>query len=356
MPTPAASTAPRAVPAPAGEEFGANVNYLFNDHLYTPSGIATQLAALRATGATIARTDALWEAAEPAPPRGGVHRYDWSFDDQIAASLAAAGLQWLPIIDYTAPWDQSIAGRDHSPPRIPADFAAFAGAFAARYGPGGVFWRTHPRLPSDPVATFEIWNEPDNAEFWTPTPDASAYAELYLAARGAITAADPQARVIVGGLTNPGVFLPAMLAAMPALRDHVDGVAIHPYGATPAVVLARVRGARGTLDALGMAAVPLYVTEVGWTTRPPHALSWAPATIRPRYIEQTLAALGHSGCAIAATALYTWVSPQLDVSDHEDWFGIHPPGGAGSSLATAAFTAGIHDALTPGPTSGVCTG
>ena len=132
------------IPAPPSQVFGINVNRLFNDLTYTQAHIDAQLAAVRATGATVARSDALWEAAEPHAPAGGRHRYDWSFDDQIAGSLAAHGLTWLPIIDYTAPWAQSVSGQDHSPPRSDADYAAYAGAFAARYGSGGTFWRAHP--------------------------------------------------------------------------------------------------------------------------------------------------------------------------------------------------------------------
>ena len=53
-------------------------------------------------------------------------------------------------------------------------------------------------------------------------------------------------RVVVGGLTNAGAFLPAMAQSAPELQGHVDGVGIHPYG-TPAVVVSRVRGARAAL-------------------------------------------------------------------------------------------------------------
>ena len=210
-------TAPTATPpaklAPGAEQFGVSVNRLFNDGTYSQQQIDSQLAALHATGATIARSDALWEASEPAAPMGGVHHYDWGFDDAIAAALARHDLRWLPIIDYSAPWAESIAGRDHSPPRSASDFAAYAGAFAGRYGPGGSFWREHPDLTAKPVDTYEIWNEPDNAAFWTPAPNPAAYADLYAAARDSISAVDPTVRTIVGGLTNPSSFLPAMLAA-----------------------------------------------------------------------------------------------------------------------------------------------
>ncbi len=352
-PTPPASALPApAQPAPAGEEFGVNVNRLFNDLTFTPAQIDAQLTALRATGATVARSDALWEFSEPAPPVDGVHHYDWAFDDAIAVALTGHGLAWLPILDYTAVWDESVAGQDHSPPASVGDYAAYAGAFAARYGPGGVFWRQHPALTADPVTTFEIWNEPDNGEFWTPAPDAAAYADLYLAARSAIDAVDPTARVIVGGLTAPATFLPAMLAARPVLAGHIDGVAIHPYGA-PLVVLSKIRAARATLVLLGLGAVPLYVTEFGWTTAPPGTLDYVPAGRRDTDIASTLTALGHLDCGVAAAILYTWVTPERDPANGGDWFGINPPGG-GASAATAAFTAGLRGAAAAGPADDLC--
>jgi hypothetical protein len=333
---------PSRSPARSGVAFGVNVNRLFNDGTWSQAQIDSQLTAVAATGATVARSDALWEWSEPRPPSGGVHRYDWRFDDRIASSLAAHGLRWLPIIDYTALWDESVPGQDHSPPASTADYAAYAGAFAARYGPGGAFWRSHPEVRAEPVGTFEIWNEPDTGEFWVPGPDAAAYARLYLAARAAIDAADPSARVIIGGLAEPASFAPELVRADPGLAGHVDGVAIHPYGA-PAAVLRKVRAARAALSTLGMAGVPLYVTEFGWATHPPGAIAYAPAAQRPTDIAETLTGLGHLACGLAAVLLYTWVTPERDPGDREDWFGISAPGG-GATPDTEAFTDGLRDA------------
>ncbi len=336
-----------ALPAPTHPVFGINVNRVFNDLTYSQPQIDAQLAAVQATGATVARSDALWEAAEPHAPVGGRHRYDWSFDDRLAGSLAAHGLTWLAIIDYTAPWAQSISGQDHSPPRSPGDYAAFAGAFAARYGSDGTFWRAHPALTALPVTTIEIWNEPDNPEFWTPSPDAAAYARMYLDARAAIDAANPAIRVLVGGLTNASAFLPEMVRAEPQLRGHVDGVALHPYG-NPAVVVARVRGARATLVGAGMGTVPLYVTEFGWTTQPAGAINHAPASRRPADIENVLQSLGHLNCGLAATLLYTWVTPEHDAGDGQDWYGIADPSDPSAPTPdTQAFAAGLRAGVAP---------
>ena len=351
--TPTAALPP-ARAAPGGEQSVANVNFLFDTKIFTPAQIDAQLRALAGTGAKLARTDALWEASEPAPPVAGVHHYSWAFDDRIAGSLAAHGLTWLPIVDYTAPWAQSIPGQDHSPPASPSDYAAYARALAARYGSGGSFWRAHPQLRARPVSAFERWNEPDNAHFWTPAPDAARYADLYLAARAAILAADPSARAIVGGLTQPTSFLPAMLAARPVLRGHVDGIAVHPYG-NPLVVLGKLHADRTTLTTLGFGRVPLYVTEFGWATSPPGTLNYAPADVRPRYIATTMGQLGHLDCGVAAATLYTWVTPQQDPANREDWYGIYSPAGT-PTPASEAFARGIRAAQSRVPTIPLCGG
>jgi hypothetical protein len=335
-------------PAPQGEQFGINVNRLFNGRAHSTPQIDAELRAVAATGATVARSDAMWEAIEPRPPASGVHHYDWTFDDLIAGSLAAHDIQWLPLLDYSAPWAESIPGQDHSPPHSPSDFAAFAAALAARYGAGGSFWRTRPDLHAPPATTFEVWNEPDNPSFWKPAPSARRYADLYVATRQAIDAVDPSARVIVGGLSSPLRFLPALLAARPDLAGRVDGVAIHPYGPTPDAVLARVRAARGELSALGLRDVPLYVTEFGWTTRPAGALNYAPASRRPGYIETALGELGHTDCGVAAALLYTWITPGADPANPQDWYGVSP--GAGVS----AFATGLRRAVAPAASAGDC--
>ena len=336
---PPANSAP-ALPAPPGERFGASVNLLFNMPGVAAQLIDRQLTALRASGATLARSDALWEATEPVAPSGAVHHYTWAFDDHVAGTLAAHHLQWLPILDYSAPWAQSIPGQDHSPPRSDADYATYAAAFAARYGSGGRFWRSHPQLVAEPVSTYEIWNEPDNGEFWTPRGDPAAYGDLYAAARSAIDGVDPSARVLIGGLTIPGLFLPALLTDRPALRGHIDGVAVHPYG-PPATVLGKLAADRATLTSLGMGSVALYATEFGWTIQPPGALNYAPATLRPQYILQTLAELGQRECGLAAAVLYTWYSPRENPADSSQWYGINDPGNG--SPDTAAFAAGVHE-------------
>jgi hypothetical protein len=335
-------------PRPRGEQYGSNVNRLFDDRTYTLAQIDAQLTALRNTGATLARSDTQWEAVEPAPGH-----FDWRFDDLVAGSLARHGLEWLALLDYSAGWARAQPALLHSPPRSPTEFAAFAAAFAARYGRGGTFWRAHPDIPDVPVQIYEVWNEPDNGEFWQPAPNAAAYADLYMATRAAIARVDPYAQVIVGGLAKSTSFLSQMLAARPQLRDGLAGVGVHPYGRTPAAVLGRLRHDRQMLRTLGLGTVPLYITEFGWTTRPGGSPAYAPERRRPDYLTATVSALGHTNCGVAAVVLYTWVTPERNPADREDWYGVSPPQ-AGPSRDGDAFAAGVDRARRARPVQSVC--
>jgi hypothetical protein len=340
-----ATPGPPGLPASGQTAFGVNVNRLFNDRTDTPTQINAQLDAARADGVRLARSDALWELTEPQPPADNAHRYDWTFDDGVASALAAHRIRWLPIIDYSAVWAATAAGTTHAPPKSDDDFGAFAHAFAQRYGPAGSFWRAHPGLPPLPVNSYEIWNEPDNLGFWARSPSPAGYTALYLSARAAIKQVHSDARVLIGGLTDPVHFLPQLIAARPDARGHVDGVAIHTYG-LPLSLVGKVRDARRTLESLGMGAVPLYVTEFGWVTSPRSSLKYAPAAARPGYIASTIDTLARVNCGLGAVILYTWVTPEHDPASEEDWFGVeHPdatPSPSSRALARALAAAQAH--------------
>ena len=352
LPAPVRAPGPKPVAQSQGVQFGANVNRVFENAAFTPAQVNEQLASLQATGATVARTDALWEFSEPEPPSGGRHRYDWTFDDRVAGALAAHGLRWLPIIDYSASWDRLLPGQLHSPPRSASDYADYAAAFAARYGPGGTFWSAHPSLPALPIDALEVWNEPDNPTFWAPAPDPTRYAQLYQQTRDTVNATTPGIRVLIGGLFAPARFLPALVTVAPALVGHIDGISVHPYGADPNTIVARVVSDRQLLSRLGLGTVPLYVTEFGWTTSPPGARDYLLGQLRPGYLAATLAGLARAGCGLATVIAYTWVTERQDPGLSEQWYGIDSPSGATGPDA-AAFAFGLRGARalsrSPGP-------
>jgi hypothetical protein len=226
---------------------------------------------MRDAGISVVRDDASWDSAEAQPPdpATGQHQYRWAERDARVAAMARYGLRWYPIVDYSASWASSIPGDQFAPPARDEDFAAFAAALAARYGRGGAFWAEHPELPALPVESYEIWNEPDFSQFWHADGEPGArYASLYASSRAAIKQADPAARVVVGGLVdwNGPRFVRAMYRARPDLRGNVDALGYHEYHHDVADVHRSLSEIRRVLRGVGGSAVPIELTEVGWSS------------------------------------------------------------------------------------------
>jgi polysaccharide biosynthesis protein PslG len=345
-----AGAAAAAVP---DDFYGVNADRVLNDQ--RPSTWATQLQAIAGAGIPVVRSDAFWADAEPSPPLlGTLHQYNWTGLDQRAAALAQAGLRWLPVLDYGTPWAESNRAPDnHSPPTHASDFAAYAQAFAKRYGPGGAFWGAHPEVPATPVTTYEIWNEPNRADFWAPRPDPSRYADLYSAARAAIHSVDPNAQVIVGGLANsdPVGFIRGLYAA--GIGD-VDGIGLHPYARDVPGVFATVAGVRAALPS----GTPLYLTETGWPTRgAAEGAGAVPDSTRGADLALLADAFGRSDCGVRDMVVYSWVTAESDPRDAGDWFGIAGRDGS-PTTSSRAYSAAIrrNSAAAAGAPLPICSG
>jgi hypothetical protein len=298
------------------------------------------LARMQADGVRTVRADAFWSSVEPQPPDSAGHHYQWNSTDAIAAALARYGLRWLPIADYSTWWAASVneLGQPqlHSPPRNADDFAAYAGALVARYGSSGSFWAQHPELQAQPIQAVEVWNEPNASWAWYPQPDPARYAQLYEATRTAIHAVDARIAVIVGGLSKPASDFLDRLYAVLGGAGHLDAVALHPYANNASEVVANVASARANLDSHGDANVPIDVTEFGWPTR--GNATWI-ATLsdpeRAAQLSQVIQTLAAADCGVERILPQTWASPEADLNNSEDWFGIVSPDGTPHVSATA---------------------
>ncbi len=237
-----------------------------------------ELSRARALGVRWIREELPWGSIERAPGR-----YSWRHFDALMVAAARAQLHVLPLLLGTPSWARS-PGTDHfALPSDPRAFGAFAARAAARYGPGGTFWRSHPWLDSRLAPQwFELWNEPYYRFFSTTGVDPTRYAAMVRAATEAGHAANPATRwLMAGDLTYLDGFgrrqqwLPALAAADPGLMPLIDGVAVHPYmfGAPSAKEgiplpfrFARVDAVARELTRLGAGPVPLWITEIGWST------------------------------------------------------------------------------------------
>ena len=208
--------------------------------------------------------------------------------DQLVLALAQRGMTLLPVlINYTngSPTPPTTDGAGGSP--TIAEFAAFAAAAVARYGPTGTFWPTCGCTPQ-PIHAWEIWNEENNGFWWDGAVSPTGYAQVFAATRDALRSVDPQALAVVGGLAfdangQPSfVEPPAMIQALAAGNANAfDAVAIHPYteaaGATATQMAdqtmalvnqtaAAVRKYTGPAPD-GAPRQQLWLTEVGWSTQ-----------------------------------------------------------------------------------------
>lgn len=281
------------------------------------------IRAIGRSGFEVVRRDAYWQAAEPKPPVDGVHSYDWRQTDSWVVRMALQGIRWQPIIDYSTTW----AGRagQLSQPEDVDSYAAYARAVADRYGRGGRFWRLYPDVPYLPVTRYEIWNEPNHHGKWRQ--DATApedFIDLYLRARAAIRAEDRRALVITGGLAIAGAsytdFTRRMLAHRPWAVRHIDAIGFHPYDhGSPDidVVMWHIRQIRSVLDRNGARHVPLALTEIGWTT-----VKGVTDADRALLLARLVREMARTNCGVLQVQLHTWLTPEQDVSNGQDWFGI----------------------------------
>jgi MYXO-CTERM domain-containing protein len=223
-------------------------------HLFDGAGVAVHaltdtvgLDEAARAGFKWARTDLFWDWVETSPGF-----YDFGGFDTFFDALDARGMKPIFILDHG-----NALYCEGPPSTLDAQtaFAAFALAAAKHFAGRG--------------ARFEIWNEPNNASFWPPTPDPLAFSGLAQVAASAVHTGDPTARVITGGISW---FDFDYLGA--ELRDgaatHADAVGVHPYRGTdpPETLPAHVVEANLAIgdDATLDSALPLWDTEWGYAS------------------------------------------------------------------------------------------
>lgn len=344
--------------AAAVEPFGVNAGVLWLDGLSNlPADRHTD--AMRRAGLGSVRQLAVWNEIEPHPPdaRTGAHSYRWASTDRIATALARERLRWTVVLGLTTPWAGAVPGVWAGPPRT-QPFADYAAAVAERYGRRGTFWSENPELPYAPVVAYQVWNEP-NVPGSATSMRPDEYAQLYAAAREAVLAVDPHARVAVGGLAHsqpdPGdgavAYLRGMLEARPDLRGSIDAVGVTVYRRQPAEVFDKIAGLRRGLDALGEGETPIDLDETGWATAggvPFTDITPVSDEQRGRYLRELVEGLAGSDCGVASVTPYAWVTPEDNALDAAAWFGLadrrsavlRPSGGAYADAVRAATDAG----------------
>jgi polysaccharide biosynthesis protein PslG len=257
----------------------------------TPS--AEQFQRLARGGVESVRIPLSWSSVQPT--RGGAPTF--TSVDPLVAGAAQAGLEVLPFV-YGAPsWAVRNApvpgshGSTTAPLTLPVKsslqrsaWTKFLQLVVARYGPGGSFWLENPTLREQPIRTWQIWNE-ENFKYFVVRPNPADYGKLLQISYGAIHAADPGAKLILGGmfarpkeaefkLKPPQAyfatdFLEQVYRTTPGIRSKFSGVALHPYTSQYQRLMPEVEEFRQMLAENHDAGKGLWITEIGWSSEPP---------------------------------------------------------------------------------------
>ncbi len=258
--------------------------------------------------------------------------YDWSSVDEMIRQLIQRGITPYPFLYGTPNWAAKQDGRPCNggecavyPPKsgqTRAEFAAFAGAAAARYGPGGDFWKAPVTLPAvgaaaddpgavncplpvicpppppppppppnppptgppcgctvaHPITTWQIWNEQNSPKYFAPKAQPRSYARILTETSAAIRAFDPNAQIILGGMWGPNsakkVVMPVTtylkkLYAVKGIERSFDAIAIHPYAADANESLDELESARRAVKKAHDSGVGMWVSEIGWAAGGP---------------------------------------------------------------------------------------
>ncbi|WP_431103679.1 GH39 family glycosyl hydrolase [Roseateles noduli] len=201
-------------------------------------------------------------------------RFDFSRIDTLYDGLLAKGIRPFVELGFTpdamATSPQTIfywKGNTSHPQAEPwtALVDAFARHLIARYGAEEVR-----RWP------FEVWNEPNLADFWERA-DQAAYFDLYARSARALKAVDPQLKV--GGPSTAGAdWVVPFLAFCKDKGVPVDFVTTHTYGVdggfldefgqddnklsrSPDAIVGDVTRVRAEIEASPFPGLPLYITE-----------------------------------------------------------------------------------------------
>jgi hypothetical protein len=220
------------------------------------------LAALQQSKPAWVRVFLGWNAVEPT--QGGYNTAEIANYKAFFGALPANTKIDVDVLGSPA-WANGGSPATSTPPVNAADYARFVNYLANAF---------HGR-----VSAWEIWNEEDNAAWWSGTP--AQYVALLKASYPAIKSADPNATVLIGGLTgNDGVYLSQLYSA--GAKGSFDAVGVHTDTAcnitSPYVVeynpgthtinqyfFLGFIGLHAAMVAAGDGGKPIYITELGWS-------------------------------------------------------------------------------------------
>ena len=235
----------------------------------------TDLRRMRRSHVRIVRWGFRWDDVESTE---GTYR--WEATDETIGALANRGVRVLPVLSGTPPWAGPAFGKPPVKTRFARDaWRRFLKAAAHRYGPGGRYWTSpdlyrdvYPRGPTRPINTWQVWNE-QNIRAGRQRVRIRPYRRLVRISHDAIVAANPHAKILLGGMPGyirtPAWIYLNKLYKRPAFKRKFDAVALHPYSPDVVHVLVQISHMSRVMRKHHDGGTALWITELGWGSKHP---------------------------------------------------------------------------------------
>lgn len=184
--------------------FGTNIHF---------RGEPRDLDLIAEAGFKFIRMDLSWGGVER---KKGIYDFDRIGYDALTAGCTKRGIRLLYILDYSNKLYESERSVRTEVGR--KAFAAFAEAAAERYKGEGILW--------------EIWNEPNIKQFWSPQPSVDDYCKLVELTAPLVKKADPTG-LVVAPATSGMPFKWLEDCFKKGLLNWIDVLSVHPYRPHP---------------------------------------------------------------------------------------------------------------------------
>ncbi len=235
-------------------------------------------------------------------------QYDFSEWDGLMKALQASHLKVIFILGY----NNAHYGTVHIPhqnagistPELRSAYAAWTAAAVQHFQGQGILW--------------EIWNEPNNKQFWAPAPNYDDYVKLTKEAVKRIRAATPN-EVIVGPASSR-INLEFLEYCFRAdLLNCFDALTVHPYRPSPEgpeSAIPEFTALRSTMAKYLPVGKPVFSGEWGYSTAWKHCDEEFQAKM---LVRQWLVNLSQD---IDLSIWYDWHDDGENKDDAESNFGV----------------------------------
>lgn len=216
-------------------------------------------------------------------------QYSWDYYDQLTSEARAHGLEISAQLGYNNIACQ-VGQEDRGMPNI-GRWKRFVAATVGRY--------------KNDIHKWEVWNEPDNPEFWKGSPQE--YVNLLRETYETIKSMDPSAQVSSGACSQLDLVVCNQIIAAGGLTFS-DSFSFHPYvpkenfdnGLFQKIDLPHLRDIQQR-----NANKPIRLTELGWSSADPGAGGSAVGNKQGNYmVRQIVSMLGFLGISIDQVMWY----------------------------------------------------